>query len=182
VAIKIEMRKHQLAAALERAPQVIERNVDAALARGAQEVAREMKLALTTNRSMARSTLANSIRAARVAALHYFVAPGVNYSRMVEEGTGPAAGQKSYMPNPVHLRDYVKQRSRVTFTAKPRTPGRRAQMDEVRDRAWALAQHIKKHGTKPHPFVKPTRDKMEPRIHRLVAQAVTHSLQEVLGA
>lgn len=179
--IRIEINHRRVAEALEKAPEVIVRNVDAALQRGAEEAAREMKLALATNRSMARSTLANSIRAARVAALHYYVAPGVNYGRMVEEGTGPAAGQKSYMPNPVHLRDYVQQRSRITFTAKPGTPGRRAQMDEVRDRAWALAQHIRKHGTQPHPFVKPTRDKMEPRIRELVGQAVERSLKEVLG-
>lgn len=179
--IKITVTNERLIEALERAPEVFERNVDAATWRGAEETAREMKLKLASNRSMARSILANSIRAIKVAVMHYFVAAGTAYARMVEEGTGPAAGQKPYMPNPVHLRDYVKQRSSIVFRAKPGTSARRQAMDEVRDRAWALAIYIKRHGTRAHPFVKPTRDKMEPRVRELVIEAVQKSLRQIFG-
>jgi len=181
--IKISVSNDRLIEGLQRAPEVIERNVDAATGRGAQETAREMVATLIRNRSMARTKLALSILSgiSKLGPSHYRVSPGSDYARAVEEGTGPAAGQKAYMPNPVHLRDYVKQRAGINFKGKPGTPTRRQAMDEIRDRAWALAMYIKRFGTRAHPFVKPTREKMQPRVLELVLGAVQKSLQQIFG-
>lgn len=180
--IKVTIDNARVTEALAKAPGVIERHAEIGLQRGAEETAREMKAVLTTNRSAARSTLIQSIRAVRLEKLHYFVGPAVNYARMVEEGTGPAAGRRAYMPNPTFLRDYVKQRSGINFKGKPGSTRRRQAMDEIRDRAFALAVHIRRHGTKPHPFVAPTREKMQPRIRELVEPSVARGLREVFGA
>ena len=180
--IAITIQNRRVNEALARLPGVIEGKVDSALLRGAQEFAREAKLKLAKNNSMARSLLANTIIAKRTGPLQFEVSANTNYARMVEEGSGPAAGKPSYMPNPVFLRGYVTQRSRISFAAKQGTPARRAAVDEMRDRAFALAVHIRKYGTQPHPFMEPTRKKMEPRIRELVGNAVEAGVKEAFGS
>ncbi len=179
--IRITLDDRLVAAGLAKAPGVIQRNVSDALSRGAEETAREMKAALVSNRSAARSALLLSIRPLRIGEMRYFVAPGVNYARMVEEGTGPAAGRASYMPDPSKLEDYVKQRAGITLKGRKGSASRRSQLAEIRDRAWGLALYIKEHGTKPHPFVAPTRDLMDPKIRVMVAAAVNKSLREIFA-
>jgi hypothetical protein len=151
--IAINIQNRRVNEALAKMPGLIESKVDAVLSRGANDFATEAMAALTASRSVARTKLLQSVLARRIMLMHFEVTAGANYARMVEEGTGPAAGKKSYMPNPVFLRDYVKQRARISFAAKKGTPARRTAMDEVRDRAFALAVHIRKYGTKPHPFM-----------------------------
>ena len=175
--IKIEIHSRRVIQALEKMPGAIEKRVDAALWRGADEFAIEAKRVV----SMARSTLMQSIMARRIGLMHFQVSAGTNYARIVEEGSGPAVGKPSYMPNPIFLQDYVKQRSNVSFAAKKGSAARRAAEDKVRDRAFALAVHIRRHGTKPHPFMAPTRVKMEPRIRELVGNAVEAGVKEALA-
>lgn len=163
------------------APSVLVAHIGGATLRGAQEVAREAKLILAENGSMARSTLANSIRVLTVGPMHHRVEAGTTYARMVEEGTGPAAGRKAYMPNPVRLRDYVKQRAAIRFTGRRGSARRRSQQDELRDRAFALAMHIKKYGTKPHPFMAPAAERKKSRVFALVQEAVNAGIAEILG-
>lgn len=177
IAIAINIQNRRTDEALRRMPGAIIGRADQALDRGSQEFAREARRRV----SKARSTLANAITARKVGELHYEVSTGVGYGRAVEEGTGPAAGKGSYMPNPVFLRDYVKQKSGISFASRNVT-AKRAAMDEVRDRAFALAVYIRQHGTKPHPFMAPTRAVMEPRIRELVGEAVDGGLKEVFGA
>jgi HK97 gp10 family phage protein len=180
--IAITIQNRRVTQALEKMPGVIEKRVDAALSTGAREFAVEAKLLV----SKARSTLMQSIISRRLGLMHFEVTTGTNYARMVEEGTGPAAGRSAYMPNPLFLQDYVKQSPNskyraVAFTAKRGSPARSAAEDQVRNRAFALAVHIRKHGTKPHPFMEPTRKKLEPRIRELVGNAVDAGVKEVLG-
>ena len=104
--IAINIQNRRVNEALARLPGVIEGKADAAIWRGAEEFARAAKQKLVENKSAGRSTLINSVIARRLGQMHFEVTAGANYARMVEEGTGPAAGKKSYMPNPVFLRDY----------------------------------------------------------------------------
>jgi len=179
---KITVNSDQAAAAFAKAPEVMTRHVDAHLHRGAEEVAREEKLILAENKSMARSILANSIRALHMGPMHWQVRTGTDYARMVEEGTGPVAGRPSYMPNPVKLMDYVKQRARITFkSAKAGSPARRSLMRQIRDRAWGLAIWIRKHGTKPHPFAAPALERKRSRLFDLVHAGAAAGVAEVFG-
>ena len=174
--IKIDNRRAM--AGIDRMDPAVESSVDGELGAIAQGGALEMKLQLGRNRSMARSTLAYSIRAFRVQRLHWFVGPSVNYGRPLEEGTGPAVGKKSYMPNPANLEDYVKQRGNIGLSGKPGSTRRRQVLDQIRDRAWGLAVHIRKYGTKPHPFVAPVAEKLRTSAPPRVVAAVERGLQE----
>ena len=140
-------------AGLREGPEHVIRHVEAAQLRGAQLIARTARL--NAARHAAFSTLTNSIAARKVGELHFEVRAATNYARALEEGTGPAAGRAPYMPNPVHLQAYVKRRANIRWQGRPGSQRRRDLMREVRDRAWALAVHIRKHGTKPHPYMAP---------------------------
>lgn len=160
-------------------PERFKRSVARFLDRGAQEVAREMKHAAPK----AFSTLTQSIHVINEGELTRLVAPAVNYARAVEEGTGPAAGKARYFPNPVALEPWVKFRGGVRLTkTKPGTPGRRAQLDDVRDRAWGLARFVSQHGTRAQPFVSPTQAKMQSRVIALLREGVREGLAGIARA
>ena len=188
--IKIEIHNERALQAMERMPGLLETRVDFAMQRGAEELARKAMANLSLNRSMARSTLNNSIKASRVVApnvssaweVHWQVRAGVNYAASVEYGSGPAIGKPSYMPNSVFLRDYIKQRGNISFAAKQGSTARRAAIEDVRASAFLLARHIRRFGTKPHPFMEPARKEMEPRIRELVVKARDAAINEALGS
>lgn len=171
--IRFKVESADAIRAFEQAPEVMTRNLERVLSHGAEEVAR----AARGNAPKAFSNLVNSIHAFRVAPLHWRVAPGVNYAGDVEEGTKPG-----YMPNPTHLYAWVKQRSGVRFgETRSGSAARQAQYDDVRDRAWALARHIKAHGTKAHPYMAPAARDKESRVFALLDEGVDAGLREVFG-
>ncbi len=155
--IRVEIDSDGALRALAAFPGAMSGNVDRYLSRAAIEVAREATRAAPKSFS----TLANSIRSEKVGVLDYVVAPGVNYAAGVEYGTGPAAGEAAYLPNPGALGPYVK-----------RSGGS----------AWALARYIFAHGTKPHPYMAPTAEKMRPRVEALVDEGVDAGIREAFGS
>lgn len=158
----------------DRAETVMVRNVERYQSRGAEELAREAR----DRAPKAFSTLANSIRAYRVGEMHWRVSTGVNYAKAVEEGTPPGT-----MPNPTHLYAWIKQRSGIGFSStRPRSAGRRSQYAEIRSRAFALARHIKHHGTRPQPYMEPARAAKESRILALMRQGVDAGRREAFGS
>lgn len=180
--IEVRLDHDQALRGLEHLPGAVTAAVDAELGAIAQTGANLMKLRLAQNRSMARSTLANSIHAVKQGLMHWFVGPSVNYGRMVEEGTGPAAGRASYMPKVEHLEDYIRQRGGLRMQGKPGSTRRNRVLTEIRDRAWGLAMHIRRHGTRPHPFVAPTADRLRESVPTRVTAAVQRGLQQVFPA
>lgn len=163
-------------ATLQKAPGVVEKWLEGAIARGAMEIAR-------LGRDKAPklfSTLTNSIRYERLEALHYRVATGVNYARAVEEGTGPAAGHARYYPNPDSLLDYLTTApSKRGFNWARKGSGKReAQRYDLWWRSRALAWHIYQHGTKAHPYMGPAADEGEPIVRLLARNAVASAIQE----
>ena len=89
--------------AFRRMPGVMAEYVNGGLARGANEIAIEARRLAPKSLS----GLVNSINAARSGELEYSVSPGVAYAPWVESGTGPAAGQEKYYPNPDNLLAYL---------------------------------------------------------------------------
>ncbi len=180
--INVKLDQEKTLQGLEHLPGAVGAEVDAELGRLAQEGAVMMKRRLAENRSMARTTLANSIHAVRRALMHWWVGPAVNYARAVEEGTGPAVGRPSYMPNPEHLEDYIRQRGGIRMAGKPGSSRRQRVINEIRDRAWGLAVHIRRHGTRPRPYVKPTAEQLNAIASARVTAAVQRGLQKVFPA
>lgn len=152
--ISVHVDDKDVLAAMLRAPTVIKAHVGRKLNRAALEVAREARRAAPK----AFSTLTQSIRASRIAQLEYHVAPGVNYARAVEEGTKP------HFPNPDVLRPWVER----VLGAKGK---------EADNKAFMIARHISRHGTKAHPFMAPTAKKMEDRVMNLVREGVVDGLR-----
>ena len=145
-------------AAIERAPEVMERAIDAKLWRGAEEVAREAK----GNAPKAFSNLVNSIRAERIAPLHYQVVEGMNYGRAVEEGGKPhGVGSDKLIP-------WVE-----------RVLGVRGK--EARDKAFLIARAIRRRGTRAQEYMKPAAEAKTSRLFELVNQGVDEGLREVFG-
>ncbi|MBA1147426.1 HK97 gp10 family phage protein [Ectothiorhodospiraceae bacterium WFHF3C12] len=147
--------------ALRQAPDELLREVDWALQRGAQEVAREER------RDVAKATsqTANSIYPEKTGPLEYTVAPHTDYAPHIERGTdGPYRG----MPPVQSILDWVK-----TVGITPRDPG-----DSLEDVAWAIARAIGERGTPAQPFVEPVRDSaaLQLRIAELVETGKTRAL------
>lgn len=175
---RIDIDSAAVADGLKKAPAAVARHVGLALDRAAEEVAREARRLAPK----AFSTLTNSIHAHQDGAWRRIVAPSVNYAMYVETGTGPAVGQDSYMPNPVHLRGWIKQHGGISFgTTKRGSRARQEQYDEIRDRSFALAMYIKQHGTKPHPYMRPAAEGKADRVRVLLEDAVARGLEEALG-
>jgi HK97 gp10 family phage protein len=168
--VRIVIDDARVMAALKGAPEAMHSAMDAALARGAEEMARAAREAAPKSQS----TLTNSIRADRVAALHYEIAPGVNYARAVEEGTGPAAGRPKYYPNPDALQQYVmtNPRARGFDLAKKGSGKREQQRYDVWHRSRAFAWWIYQHGTKAQPFMRPAFDATRERVRDLVIESM----------
>ncbi|MDP3715970.1 MAG: hypothetical protein Q8R21_06120, partial [Burkholderiales bacterium] len=68
------------------------------------------------------------------------------------------------------------------MTGKPGSSRRQRAIDEIRDRAWGLAVHIRRHGTRPRPYVKPTAEQLNAITAARVTAAVQRGLQKVFPA
>lgn len=167
---------------LQRLPDAIQAEVDAELGAIAKAGAGEMKQVMARNGSAADSTMINSVDARKLAIMHWWVGPSVNYARAVNEGTGPAAGKPNYMPDPEALEGYIKRRGNIRLKGKPGSSRRTQVLREIRDRAWGMAVHIWHHGTKPHNFVNPTADFIRGMLPARIAGAVQRGAQKAMPA
>jgi hypothetical protein len=145
--------------ALTNGAQALPREVIAALDRAALETQREMQRLAPK----AFSTLWTSIGITREGDYERAVRPGVQYAAAVELGTGPAAGQARYFPDPQKLMAWLKFRAGGA-------PGA-----SLRDRAFGLARHIERFGTRAQPFVAPTAEAMAPRVQSIVLAAIARA-------
>lgn len=160
--MRIELRYDDAAAraALKRAPLVIERMLGFAIERGAQEVGREARQLAPK----AFSTLTNSIRAQRLTALHYFVAPGVNYAPWVEGGRMPMRR----MPPKGSLVAWIQRKLGV--------PEKEASRLE-----FVIARAIKRRGIQPQPYMRPAYEAKKGRVVELANAAMRQAVAEING-
>ena len=149
-------------AAFMRAPQVMTREVDLGLKRGALEVGRAERQAAPK----AFGTLAQSVIDRRVGSMQYEVKAGVNYSLAVERGSGPGGS-----PSQQTLEDWIRVKG-IT----PRTPG-----ITTRGLAFLIGRKIRQRGTPAQPFAEPTLRAMQPRVLQLVRQGLDRGVRKVGG-
>lgn len=160
----------QATAALAAAPESMRASIGQALERSAMELQRAARR--RADASARSGQLRNSISIGKVDDFTYEVGPTAAYGPWVEQGT-----KAGYMPNPVHLYSWIKARAGISFrSTKKGSTTRRAQYDAIRDGAWALAMHIKKHGTQPRPFMAPAADEMQGRITQLLQAGVERGI------
>jgi hypothetical protein len=100
------------------------------------------------------------------------IAPGIDYAVCVERGTKPG-----YKPNLGSLIEYLRSKVRVEIGRFDRLGSKKrlSQEAEIEDRAGGLMTYIRRHGTKPHPFMAPaaesTRDRVIARLRAGAARA-----------
>lgn len=178
VSIRLDAVKVQ--AAFSAAPDVIRGHVDGALLRGAGEIASEAK----RRAPKLFSTLTNSIIVGPAGELAYEVRAGVAYAAYVERGSGPAAGNKKYYPNPDNLLQYLMTTPKARRIARwsRSAKGRADQENEIKRRAQAFAWWIYQHGTRPQPFMGPAVEEKRSAVEGYVRDAVAAGVSEIFGA
>lgn len=158
--VRIEIDDRRLLQALRQTPERIMPRLEAALARGAMEIAR----AARRKAPKAFSTLTNSIRDFQVGPGHFRISPGVNYAPFVELGRAP--GKVPGTRN--GLREWVKQKTGLSGAALDR-------------RTFAVARSIARKGIRPRPFMAPAAEENADRVRELVRAAGEQALREVFG-
>lgn len=160
-----------LQAAILKAPDTLEKNLNKAISRSVSEIARSAR----RNAPKAFSTLTNSINDRMVSPLEGLVAPGVNSAEAVEKGTGiygPAGQASGKLPPVVNILDWVKVKG-----IQPTEPD----MDQE-DVAWLIARKIATTGTKPQPYMQPAYDENREKTERRISQAIDRAINETVGA
>jgi hypothetical protein len=157
IEVTVTLDDARLQQALARFPERVTAQVEFALVRGAEEIAR----AARGKAPKAFSTLTNSIRAQRMGELHYRVAPGVNYAAMVERGRKP--GKQPGTAN--GLMEWVKQKTGLEGKALDRM-------------SFVVARAIGRRGIRAQPYMRPALVENESRLRQLVQAGVARGIEE----
>ena len=128
--------------------------IDAALGRGAQEIADEAR----HNAPVAFGILQQSIHVTRVDWNRYQVLAGTNHAGQVEKGRRPGGP----LPNPRSIEAWMK-----TKRIQPYNPG-----TPLRTAAYFIASHIQTHGTPAQPFLNPAAAAKRKRLEDLLEGAL----------
>lgn len=159
---------HQVTASMTAAGDGLERSLCDELAKLAEQAAVLMKNRAPTFRSH----LVNSIRAESVSAFEWQVAPNVDYAQAVEEGRGPGKGLPRWSdPDAADIKAWLTAKAFAGRRRSRSTSGALREGDELRDRYQGLAWHVRHHGVKAHPYVKPTAELMRRIFPERMAQA-----------
>lgn len=151
--LKITVDTKQVERMLAKAPALTRKRLGQLVEHGAIEVQREMRLVAPV---AVTGDLRRSVRYTyNATSLSAVIEPTAKYAAAVENGARP------------HWPPY-KAGTPLAQWAKKKGMN-----------AYLLARSISKKGTKPHPFVKPTYDKMRPRIEANLKQGVAQLAQEL---
>jgi len=151
--------------ALRRAPAVMQAAMERKVQRAAVMLRREVRRQLRRNRSMAFTTLLESIHIQRPFVMTRDVVAGARYARWVEEGTRP--GYRGMPPRRalaswLHTRHGLDER-------------------QAHCRAFGLARYLQQHGTQPAPFFKPAFANKQTAMLALLRQGVVEGVRQSLG-
>jgi len=161
--MNLEIDSLRLERAMARAPVTLAREMESAIGRIVQTMAR----AARRKAPKAHSHLVNAIGAVHASPFEGLVAAGVDYARLVEEGTGPARAGVAGSPTLFdHILDWVKVKRLV-----PDDPA----MDQ-RDLAFVIARAIALRGTPAQPFMGPAFDQHKAEAERRIEAAIDRAL------
>lgn len=152
-AMTITVDSRQVEEMLARAPVATKRRLRELVERGAIDIQREMRIAANV---AVTGDLRRSVRYTfNTATLSAVIEPTAKYAAAVENGSRP------------HF-----------VSARPGTPLSRWAISKGIN-PYAVAKSIAKKGTKPHPFVQPTFNKMKPQVERYIERGVAQLAQEM---
>lgn len=163
----------QIAAKYRSAAAAIRASLSAELTDLVGEVATRMRMLAPKDLSV----LTNSVRQVKRGPFEWFVEPTAAHALWVEKGRRPGKGLPLFAPG-LPIVEWLRRRLVGSAVAanpkfrKARSGSKRALSfeDELETRYLGLSRHVKAHGLKPHPFVKPTADEFRSVVpSRLVA-------------
>ncbi len=177
--VSVRISSDRAIAAFDRAPDVMRRYVSAGVQRGAGEIASEAR----RRAPKSLSNLVNSIIVGPIDDLSYVVAAGSAHAAYVEAGSGPAAGQEKYYPNPDNLLQYLmtSPRARGFERFKRSDLGRLEQEMSLVRRAQSFAWWIYQHGTRAQPFMQPAAEAKRRLCEEYVLSGVDQGVIAVFG-
>lgn len=149
--------------AFETAPAIAEQELERAIRRAIGMIGNTARSGAPEHHGILRS----SINHRYTNPLTGVVSAGVDYARMVEEGTGPGG-----KPPLQSIRDWIKRKG-----MHPRDPS----MDD-RDLAFVIARSIAMRGTSAQPYMQPALEKHRDSVVRLVDDAVDRVLKRMRDA
>jgi len=155
--IQITHNTEAVAEAVRKRGEAAIADVDRAVWRAGQEIARE---AVTTMPKF-RSTTAAATGVEQWGPLEWLVRFGTHYAQHVEEGTGPGG----WVPT-AEMMDWIRMKG-----IRPRDPGM-----TLAELAQALQWHIFRNGINAQPFAQPALEHKFPRLIELVNNAVRKHL------
>lgn len=180
--MSIQHNAHAVAGKLLGAAAHIEGEVHGQMASLAQRIAATMR----QRAPKFRTTLAQSIRHDENARFDFVIRPHTDYADDVERGRKPGKHLPRFF-DPASASIVAWLESRISSHARRLNPkfrpgklgsARRTAAElELRDRYMALSWHVKHHGLKAHPYVKPTADEWRPRVPPELTLAVRRGLQ-----
>lgn len=149
----------------------------------------QIKQNLTDNDSIATGDLRGSVSSSEVQVtkdaifVEVGAGRGLPYARAVEYGTKPHTPPLSITEPGQPLYEWVriKQLAGVYSVRTGKRLGSKAkQMDENRQMARAIWAHIRKFGTKPHPYFEPAIEQTRERIMKLFEEAINKIAENIL--
>lgn len=180
--MNITHNAHAVAAKLQAAGQQVPAQVRAEMDSLAQRIAATMR----RRAPKFRTTLAQSIRHEEQAPFDWLIRPHTDYADDVERGRKPGKHLPRFF-DPASASIVAWLESRLTSAARKANPryrpgklgsARRTAAElELRDRYMGLSWHVKHHGLKPSPYVKPTADEWRPKVPPSLAMAVQRGLR-----
>ena len=134
------------------------------------------------------SVLTNSVRQVKRGPFEWFVEPTADYALWVEKGRRPGKGLPLFAPG-LPIVEWLRRRMvGAAVVADPkfrkaRSGSKRALAfeDELETRYLAFSRHVKAHGLKAHPFVKPTADEFRAVVPSRLVAAVHRGAQAFKG-
>ena len=167
----IQHNANQVAAAIEARGPRVEAELIATLDRQVQEIARAMKRHAPTFQS----TLVNSVHVEAPSPFVRVIAPGVDHGVYQERGIKPGGKGLPRFMDPASASIVAWLQSKTG--GLPKNVGKRQSFElSLRDRYEGLAWHVRHHGMKAHPFVKPAFDEKVNNVASALRAAVARGL------
>lgn len=165
------------------------RAVRAELAPALQGLAGQVAATMRVNAPKYLTLLSNTVKATRRSALEWFVGPTQDYALYVDKGRKPGKGLPRFalgLPAVEWLRRRLVNQAQAAnpkYRRARKGSKREAEFeDALKTRYMAWSRHVKAHGLKAHPFVKPTADAHRDAVQAGLIAAVQRGIARAKGA
>lgn len=163
MSLELTVDSNELQRAMVASPRILGKHLTRAIERTVLEMARAAK----RGAPKASSLLTNAINSVMVSPVEGLVFAGVDYARMVEDGTRGGDGRR--LPPKDNILDWIKVRR-----IQPDDPDMSQE-----DLAYVIARSIARKGTPAQPFMGPAYEDNRAKAERRISKAIDAALTEI---